>query len=183
MEFFDVIRHRQSVRMFHNTPVEAWKIHKILETANSAPSAGNLQAYEIILVTDIRIRRHLAMCALDQAHVAQAPVVLVFITVPKRSGWKYGKRGETLYALQDATIACTYAQLAATALGLASCWVGAFHDDCVRSALSLPDDVHPVAILPIGYPAEYPERTPRRPLHDLVHINAYGHPYHNLEAQ
>jgi nitroreductase len=74
-----------------------------------------------------------------------------------------------LYAVQDATIACAYAMLAATALGLATVWVGAFRDDEVRRAIRGSEDIVPVAILPIGDPAETPEPTSRRAFGDLVH--------------
>ncbi len=99
----------------------------------------------------------------------QAPLVLVFCAHPARSAKKYGQRGATLYGVQDATIACAYAQLAATALGLASVWVGAFDDEAVRAAIGAGQDLLPVAILPIGYAGEEPEMSTRRSLDDLVH--------------
>jgi len=74
-----------------------------------------------------------------------------------------------LYCVQDATIACTFAILAATALGLASVWVGAFDEDDVRRAIGAPPTHRPVAMLPIGYAAEVPRLRPRRSLKDLVH--------------
>ena len=98
-----------------------------------------------------------------------APVVLAFCAHPRRSAAKYGRRGEELYCVQDATIACAYAQLAATALGLGSVWVGAFDTDAVAQAIGARRDWRPVALLPIGYPAESPEATPRRSLNELVH--------------
>jgi nitroreductase len=71
--------------------------------------------------------------------------------------------------VQDATVAAAYAQLAATALGLATCWVGAFDEEAVARAAELPASQRPVAILSLGYAAEDPPPTPRRPLTDLVH--------------
>jgi nitroreductase len=71
--------------------------------------------------------------------------------------------------VQDATIACAYAQLAATALGLATVWIGAFDEAAVRRAIDVGDDLRPVAILPIGYAAENPDRSTRRSVADLVH--------------
>ncbi|MFN3422548.1 MAG: nitroreductase family protein, partial [Armatimonadota bacterium] len=65
--------------------------------------------------------------------------------------------------------ACAYAQLAAVALGLGSCWIGAFNDDAVRNVVGIPPNMRPVAILPIGVPADMPEPKERRPLKDLVH--------------
>jgi nitroreductase len=169
MDFFDVVAARKSVRAFMEGNAEEEKLRRILETANQAPSAGNLQAYEIFVLRKAADRRALARAALGQEFVASAPVSLVFCANPGRAVPRYGQRGARLYALQDATIACTYAMLAATALGMATVWVGAFHDDEVRRAIRGPQDVLPVAILPIGYPAEKPERTSRRPLGDLIH--------------
>jgi len=59
--------------------------------------------------------------------------------------------------------------LTATNLGLASVWVGAFNDEAVKKVLDAPAGVYPVAILPMGYAAESPERTSRRSLNTLVH--------------
>jgi nitroreductase len=75
--------------------------------------------------------RRLTRAALDQASIAQAPLALVFCAQPERSAQKCGQRGRTLFSVQDATIACAYAQLAATALGLASAWIGAFDESRV----------------------------------------------------
>ncbi|MCS7314309.1 MAG: nitroreductase family protein [Bryobacterales bacterium] len=169
MEFFDLIRARRSVRAYAPRPVEEDKVQQILTAANLAPSAGNLQAYEIYLVRDRQVRVELARASLDQWFVSEAPVALVFCAHPERSASKYGRRGARLYALQDATIACTFAMLAATELGLASVWVGAFDDEGVRRAIRAPEGHQPVAILPIGYPAEHPAPAPRRSLADLVH--------------
>jgi nitroreductase len=149
--------------------VEDEKLDCILKAANQAPSAGNLQAYEIYLVRDTAVLRALAFAALGQVFVAQAPLALVFCAHPARAASRYGERGKRLYAVQDATIACTYAMLAATALGLATVWIGAFEDNGVLSAVGGPKGQIPVAILPIGYDAEKPARTPRRRLEDLVH--------------
>ena len=169
MDFFELIQHRHSVRLFTTQPVEEQKLGAILEAANSAPSAGNLQAYEIYKVSDPARLRLLARAALDQDFIAQASVALVFCANPRRSAGKYGERGTNLYCLQDATVACTFAHLAAVALGLASVWVGAFDEEGVRRAIGVGDDLLPVAILPIGYPGEQPKRTTRRSLSDLVH--------------
>jgi nitroreductase len=169
MEFSQLIHARRSVRTFAGRPVEHAKLGAILEAACLAPSAGNLQAYEIYQVTSARARAALARAA-DQAFVALAPICLAFFANPGRSARKYGARGRDLYALQDATIAACYAQLTATDLGLASVWVGAFDDSAVTAAIGAPGDWVPVAILPIGYAAEEPEPTPRRTVDDLVHM-------------
>ncbi len=168
MDFFEVIRTRQSIRAFQDRPVEPEKLQQILEAINRAPSAGNLQGYEVYLVTNGACLQALTKAAVGQDFIEQAPLALVFCAHPGRSARKYGQRGTTLYCVQDATIACTYAQLAVTALGLATVWVGAFDDDGVRAALGVGNDLRPVAILPIGYAAETPEHRSRRALVELV---------------
>lgn len=169
MEFFEVTKGRHSVRSFLDKPVEKEKLEKLLNTANSAPSAGDLQAYEIFVIESEEKKRALADAALGQSSVSDAPIVLVFFANPMRSAVKYGKRGAELYSIQDATIAAAHTQLAATALGLGSVWVGAFNEDAVSAVAGVPKGMGPVAIIPIGYPAEKPGRTPRRSLDDLVH--------------
>ncbi len=169
MEFFDVLAKRHSIRAFKKREVEEDTLRKILEAANSAPSAGDLQAYEIVVVKGKEKRRALARTALNQEFIAEAPVVLVFLINPKRTRRRYGLRGMHLYCIQDAAIAASYAQLAATALGLGSVWVGAFDAAEVSKLVRAGEGLTPVALMPLGYPDEEPEPTPRRRLDDLVH--------------
>jgi nitroreductase len=168
MDFFELIDRRVSVRDFLDKPIEQGKLNAILSAANRAPSAGNLQAFEIYVVKDPHIRSLLAEAALNQDFIGVAPVVLIFCSHPARSEWRYHERGVSLYALQDATIATTFAMLAATDLGLGCVWVGAFNEKDVENILRLPDGLRPVAILPIGYPSEIPDKRSRRSLDDLI---------------
>jgi nitroreductase len=169
MDFFKTVEDRHSMRKYAETPVEDEKLHKILETANKAPSAGNLQGYEIYVVRELEQRQALVKASWDQGFLAEAPVVLIFCANPTRSAVKYGERGATLYSIQDATIACTFSQLAAKALGLDTVWVGAFDEAAVSEIVHLPSDLRPVAMLPIGYAGKVPSVRPRRELRDLVH--------------
>ena len=169
MEFSETVFKRRSVRAFAPEEVSDGQLQTILAAANRAPSAGNLQAYEIYVVRDIEARKQLAHAALDQDFIAQAPLVLVFCAHPQRSAWRYRERGARLYSVQDATIACTFAMLAAVDLGLGSVWVGAFDDQGVRRAIGAPPEHRPVAILPVGIPAERPSLSGRRRLESIVH--------------
>lgn len=168
-DLFETVRHRHSVRHFQSDmPVEREKLNAVLEIACAAPSAGGLQAYRIVAVEGEDARARLAHAAHDQTCLAEAPLTLAFVTQPMRSEQVYGARGRELYALQDATIAAAYAQLAAVAAGLACGWVGAFDETAVRDVLGCEGDERPVALIPIGYPAELPQETPRRPLAEMV---------------
>ncbi len=168
MEFKELLSRRRSVREFDPRPVEPEKLREILEAADIAPSAGNLQAYRMVCVTDPSVRKALAQAAFNQTFVARAPVSIVFLADPARAARRYGERGRRLYCIQDATIACAHAHLRAADLGLGSVWIGAFDDDAVAQAVKAPDDLIPVAILPVGYPAESPPPAPRRGVKDLV---------------
>lgn len=168
MELAELIRARRSVRAFESRHIEADKLQCVLDMTNLAPSAGNLQAFEIYQVEGSHPRAALARAA-DQSFIAQAPVILVFFANTGRSARKYGARGRELYAVQDATIAVTYAMLAAADQGLSSVWVGAFDPAKVTAAIGAPPDWTPVAILPIGYAAESPAASARRPITELVH--------------
>ena len=150
----EIFKKRHSVRSFQDKPVEEEKIKEILEVANSAPSAGNLKAREIMVVKDLETKKTLAQAALGQDFIAEAPVVLVFFALPEKSGRKYEERGRKLYSIQDATISASFAWLQAVDLGLSCCWVGAFDDGKVKEILKVPSGWHPIAILPIGHSVE-----------------------------
>jgi len=167
-EFLELCRKRQSIRKFTVEPVPDEALKQILEAAQTAPSAGNLQAYEIVVVKDMQTKQMLAAAALGQGFVAEAPVVLVFLALPLTSAKVYGERGVRLYSIQDATIACTYAMLAAASLDLATTWVGAFRDDEVKAAVRA--DVHhiPVALLPVGHAGEKPRPASRKLLQNII---------------
>lgn len=167
-DFFATIRRRHSIRHYQaDMPVEAEKLHAVLECAVSAPSAGDLQAYQIGVVEEPSRRASLAD-ATGQDFVAEAPICLVFCTDAERSALSFGTRGRELYALQDATISAAYAQLAATAAELATTWVGYFDGQEVARLLDLPPNLQPVALLTLGYAAEQPQATPRRLLDEVV---------------
>lgn len=172
-DFFETVRHRHSVRQYQaDMTVEKEKLHALLEMASAAPSAGDLQAYRIQVVQAQHERDALREGADGQAFISEAPICLVFCADSSRSAQKFGERGEKLYAIQDTTIAAAYVQLAAVAAGLGTTWVGNFDDTAVRKVLDLSPELTPVALLSVGYAAELPEATPRRPLSEVVDFRA-----------
>jgi nitroreductase len=168
MNVLEAIQARQSIRAYQPRDIEAEKLETILQAANQAASAANLQAYQIYIVRAQAAKDALAAAAAGQKFLATAPVVLVFATDPGRSGAKFGKRGEQVYAMQDACTAVCNAMLAAVELGLGTCWVDAVNEDAAGRAIDLPATQRAAVILPIGYPAETPPRTTRRALSDLA---------------
>ncbi len=165
MDFFDTLQKRQSIRKYTSKPIEPEKLQAILEAVKRAPSAGNFQAYEVFVVRDADKITRLANATFDQKFVAEAPVVLVFCANPARCEYQ----PPDYFALEDTVIATTFATLAVTAVGLSACWIGAFLPERISEAMGLRTGLKPIALLPIGYADETPERTPRRPLKEFVH--------------
>lgn len=174
MELFESIKGRRSVRAFQSTPIPEALLLQVLEAAQYAPSAGNCQARDFIVITDFHIKKKLCEAALGQTFIQQAPIIVVICANEQRSAKRYGKRGKALYCLLDAAASVQNLLLAVHALGLGACWVGAFHDEAVAHILDLPPWLKPIALLPIGYPNERPWSTPRRPIFDILHRNGYS---------
>ncbi len=170
MDFWQVLEERHSVRSFDPTvEVPPETVERLLTAAIRAPSAGNRQPWHFYVVRDPALRQALAAAAYGQEFVAQAPLAIVVCADAEQSAGRYGQRGRELYCLQDTAAATEHILLAAVALGLGSCWVGAFDEQRAAQALNLPPQHRPVAILPIGKPAEKGTfRTSRRPLPAVV---------------
>jgi nitroreductase len=167
-DFHAFLAGRSSVRNYSREPVSEEEIAYLLKCAGTAPSAGNLESWDVVVVTDEDTRAALAEAAFDQPHLEQAPLILVVCSNYVRSMSRYGERG-ILYALEDATIACTYMMLAAHAHNLQSCWTGAFDDDGVREVLDLPQHLRPVALLAVGKGKEPAQSPGRMAIGEHVH--------------
>ncbi len=167
-DLFKVMASRRSTRKFDNQRmVEEWKVDKILAAADTAPTAGNFQGFEIFYVKDKKIKENLVDAANDQPHV-NTPVVMVFCKNPSRVKLNFPPEVLAKFAIQDATLAAAYSQLAAHALGLSSIWIGMFDEQKVMDAIGT--DLKPSSLLCIGYPAQKRGPRSRRKLKDLIHI-------------
>jgi len=173
VEVFEAIKTRRSIRRFKSENIPDEDLMKVLEAATWAPSAGNLQPWEFIIVRGNDLKRKVASAAYGQMWIAEAPVVIIVCANIPRTSRYYGERGRTLYCIQDTAAAIQNMLLAAHALGYGTCWVGAFSEHEVRRVLEIPEHVRPVAIIPIGKPAEKPSPPPRIPLSELIHREKY----------
>lgn len=174
MDLFETIFSRRSVRKFISKPVEDEKILRILDAARWAPSAGNTQDWFFVVVRDQGRKFQLSEAALGQYWIANASVVIVVCTKPEKTARMYGKKGEEVYTVQNASVAVENVLLAATGLGLGSCWVGSFDEDAVERILKIPHQFKTHAIVPIGYPAEKPNPPHRLGLESFVYFEEYG---------
>ncbi len=166
LNFFNLIATRHSVRAYEDRRLPDDIIDKILSAANSAPSAKNLQSYRIFVVQKKEDKKKLVTATHDQSFIEDASVVFIFCA-DLVSARMAGVRGVELYCIQDATIACTYAQLAAEALGLSSVWVGSFEEEMVHKIFSIDRNFKPVAMLVVGFPDEEPEKRSRKHLNEI----------------
>lgn len=168
METIKAINERRSIRKFKNINIGEDILDILLNAAQMAPSAGNMQGRDYIVVTDHITKLQLAEAASGQTFIAYAPVIVVFVANMDRSSSRYRERGE-LYAIQDATASVMTFMLAAHDLGLGTCWIGAFNEDNVKKILKIPLRLRPVAIIPVGYPDEVPIIPQRMSLDKLLH--------------
>jgi nitroreductase len=163
---FTVMLNRRSQRHFDDKPVEDWKIEMIIAAADTAPTAGGFQGFEIYHVKSEKVKLKLVEAANDQPYV-NAPVVLVFCMNPSRVKMKFPLHILSKFSLQDATLAAAYSQLAAHALGLTSVWIGMIDETKVMRALNT--DLTASSILCIGYPKKLLHAKPKRNLQELIH--------------
>lgn len=168
MEAVEALLTRRSVRAFTRQRLSEEQIETLLRVAVAAPSAGNCQPWRIIVVEDSKDRLGLARAALDQMFVAEAPAVFVVCAVAAESSRRYGRRGESLYCLQDTAALTENLLVAAHAMGLGGCWVGAFDEAVAADVLNLARGVRPVALVPVGYPDDRDPRPGRRPMNRVV---------------
>jgi nitroreductase len=165
MEKLDFIFKRMSVRKFQCRDVDDKTVSLILEAGNAAPSARNLQARDFVVVRDKKTKEALSRAAGGQTSIVEAPVVIISCANHTRSK-DQGAHGRFCAEI-DAAVAAENMFLAASSLGLGAVWIGGFDEKEVASLLSIP--VRPIAILPIGYPAEEPTKKERYPIETLTH--------------
>ncbi len=163
---FNVMLNRRSQRKFENREVEEWKLEMIFAAADTAPTAGGFQGFEIYHIQKQEVKNMLVQAANNQPYV-NAPVVLVFCMNPDRVKLNFPPDKIRKFSQQDATLAAAYSQLAAHALGLSSIWIGMLDEDKIREVLGT--NLFPSSILCVGYPIKMLVPKPKRNLKDLIH--------------
>ncbi|NIM46832.1 MAG: nitroreductase family protein [Candidatus Aenigmarchaeota archaeon] len=169
-----LIKTRRSVRKYNKKPVDMKLILKILETAGYAPSSGNYQPWEFVVVRNPKIKGHLVEACYNQKWMLDAPVFIVTCINNRLAGATYGERGLRLYGIQSVAAAIENILLAAESLGLSTCWIGAFSENMVAKILECPEHVRPCAIITLGYSDKKPSMPARQSMEDFVHIEKFG---------
>jgi nitroreductase len=164
MEFRELIRNRYSVRAYKPDPVEEEKLQQVLEAMRLAPTAANRQPFQFIVVHTEGREQELRRIY-DRAWFVQAPLIICACGVPAQN---WVSRDGKNYNDVDAAIAMDHLVLAATDLGMGTCWIAAFDPAAAREVLGLPDGVEPIAFTPLGYAADQPGPKERKALSELV---------------
>jgi nitroreductase len=197
LDVMEAVRGRRSIRRYEDRPVSQDLVNEILEAARLAPSASNLQTWRFKVVNDGDTRKALRQAAFNQKFVEEAPVVIVacadFLAFDDRAKrtlellrssarpsltmiMRYMRSGsgedseerQLVNAVINVSIAVENMVLAATSMGLGTCWVRAFSPEKVAEILSLPPECPPLILLPLGYPAEDPAPRSRKSLPQIT---------------
>jgi nitroreductase len=164
MDIFETIAARYSVRGYKPDPVDDETLARVLEAARLAPTAANRQPFRLVVIHTKGREDELARIY-GRAWFTQAPLVIAVVAVP---GEAWRRVDDKPYDEVDATIAMDHLVLAATALGLGTCWIAAFDPASAREVLGLPDDVEPIAFTPLGWPGKPRSGTGRKTLEEFV---------------
>ena len=174
MNLLEIIQQRRSLRTYLDKPVEQTKLDYILEGARLAPSWKNLQCWRFIVVKDLKLRTGITAAFTEgnpgRKAIVQAPVVIVLCALPNESEvWE-----DKDFTMLDAGLAMEHLILAATELGLGTCWQGMFTEETVKGVLDIPEGIRVVAMTPLGYPAEERRPRPRKELNEIVFYEGWG---------
>ena len=151
MNFLELARKRCSVRQYSDRSVEPEKMDYILEAARLAPSAVNKQPWRSLLIESEEKRQQLQSCY-DREWFKQAPLYLIVCGNHEES-WKRAEDGKD-HVDVDVAILTEHLCLAAAEQGLGTCWVCNFNVARCKQLFNLPEDLEPIVLLPLGYPAD-----------------------------
>ncbi len=169
MEFSELIHKRYSVRAYKSDPVEQEKLDFVLQAAQAAPTAANRQPFQLIVIHTAG-REQALRSIYDREWFTQAPILICACAVPSQA---WIRRDSKNYADIDVAIMFDHLTLAATDVGLGTCWVAAFNVMCAREVLHLPSGVEPIAFTPLGYAADTPAPKVRKPISDLARYETW----------
>jgi nitroreductase len=147
MHVTDAIKLRKSVRSYLNKQIEDEKLAAVLNAARLSPSPRNAQERRFVIVRDAGRRERIAEAAENQPHVREAPVIIAGCA---ETAGRITMCGQPAYTL-DVTIALDHAALAATELGLGTCWICRFDEKKVKEILGIPEKIRVVALMLMGY--------------------------------
>ena len=165
----EAIKRRQSVRSYQDKEIPKEMLQQILEAGRLAPSAKNNQPWKFIFVKDNNLKKKLISACKNQGFGGEASVGIVGCAI--NPSYEMGS-GDYSYSV-DLAIALDHMSLQAVALGLGTCWIGAFYQDKVKDILGIPEDIRVVALMPLGFPKKLGPKTGRKPLSEIICYDKY----------
>ena len=169
MAFIDLAKKRYSSRKYLDKPVDRELLLQVLEAGRVAPSAKNKQPWHFVVITQEEPLKKIRECY--ERDWLQTAKCIIVVCGDHSEAWR--RADGKIHTDIDVAITVDHMTLAATDLGLATCWICKFDVmKCVR-ALDLPDGVEPIALLPVGYPGDETDvnrhNQLRKPLDEIVH--------------
>jgi len=162
MDFLELAKKRYSVRAYKSTPVEDEKLKYILEAARMAPTGSNQQAFQLIVI-HTKDREEELRPIYNKDWFVQAPIIIcACATTSQGQAYDEGRSYGNVAIVMDHLI------LAATNLGLGTCWIGAFDPKAARDILGLPEEVKPIVFTTVGYSNDEPRPKVRKSIDELI---------------
>ena len=172
-DILDLIKSRRTIKNFIPQFVSWENLARIVDAGRHAPSCGNLQNWKFIVVDDESKKKAVADSCYEQFEIVGAHALIVICSEPEKAERYYGLRGDRLFSVQNCAAAAQNILLEAHSLGLGTSWIGAFDEEILKGALSIPEDVRPQAIIAVGYAREIPPKPPKYPLETVVYLNRW----------
>lgn len=173
MQLDKLIILRRSKRKYLDKKVPFKKLAQILDMARYAPSAGNLQNWKFIVITEKKTREQISEACLKQYWMNNAPVFIIIAGDLAVAKPLYHSKAEQ-YTIQSCANSAILMQLKALDLGLGTAWVGSFAEKTIQRILKMPDSTKPIIILTLGYSAEPSLKKKMNPLSNIVFFDKYG---------
>lgn len=167
---FEVIKGRRSVRSYKDQDVPKEKIERILEAGQWAPTPSNVQSWRFIVIQEAEQLGTLK--ALSPGFPREGSAAIV-VCSDKRDMEDFGEASRPILATAEAAVAVQNMLLMAHSLSLGSCPVVSFSEAGIRGLLELPDHIHPIFLVALGYPDRYPESPPRKDLSRITFWERY----------
>ncbi len=169
MAFIDLAKRRYSSRKYVDKPVEKELLLKVLEAGRVAPSAKNNQPWHFVVITQEESLKEISACY--GRSWLQAAKCIIVVCGDHREAWR--RADGKSHTDVDVAIAIDHMTLAATDLGLSTCWICKFDVLKCANYMELPEGVEPIALIPVAYPADETDENRheklRKPLDEIVH--------------
>lgn len=180
MQFYDVIKSRESIKKFKDSPINTEKLARMIDAAMMSPSWKNNTSYKFIIIDEKKELEQLSKAIMNNDNSAaqsilEAPMTVVVVADPKSSGEVEDRE----YYLVDSAIAMEHFILAATNEGYGTCWIAAIDEDIIKKTLSIPENYKVVALTPIGEIEESKGHYAKKDIQDFVFLNTWDNAYTN----